>query len=79
MRFDDPKHQDYILGDLNTQTIAEILQSEKYIKLKNRLGERENFVGFENICTYCTKIKNISLQGAPNGYEYIKPKKKDKI
>lgn len=37
MRFDNPMHKDYIIGDLKTQTLSEIFQSEKYNKLKNIL------------------------------------------
>lgn len=70
MRFDNPEHSNYILGDLKTQTLHEILTSDKYLKFKNILENKDNFIGFEKICTYCTKIKPMKLSGAPNGYQY---------
>lgn len=75
MRFDNPNHQDYILGDLNKQTIAEILQSKKYQELKKILQEPKSN-GIPGICTYCQKIRNCNLKGGADNYTYIYPEER---
>ncbi len=51
IRSDCDKHKEYVLGDLNTNTLEEILTSTKAIDFRNSTSEGL----FEGPCKYCQK------------------------
>lgn len=71
MRADCISHAPYILGNLQQQTIKEILTSDKYLSLKEIMQNKNDFKGIPGVCDYCDKIRMATLKYSPDGYNYV--------
>jgi len=60
IRQDNPNHKQYILGNVNDNSLVEILYSEKAIDFQNRLY---NLTDIPDICKHCTKYRKYIHTG----------------
>ena len=74
LRPDNPKHKEFILGNINDDNIKDIYYSEKAIKFRKQL-QNENG-DYPEPCKHCQKVRATTCIGDPEGFEYYGEKYK---
>lgn len=73
LRADNPDHKAFILGNVNDDTLVNILNSNKANELRHRLHNMDSDVTLPEPCKYCQRISRDIYTGAPNGWCYDGP------
>ena len=69
MRPDNPKHKEYILGNIKDTPLVDIYYSEKAEKIREKLRVPNG--DYPEPCKYCQKIRIENCFGSPSGWNYI--------
>lgn len=69
MRPDNPEHQQYILGNVNEQSIVDIYYSQKAEEFREKMRHENG--DFPEPCKYCQKIREENCTGSPSGWNYM--------
>lgn len=68
IRPDNPKHKEYILGNVNDTPLVDIYYSEKAENFRKKLREPNG--DYPEPCKYCQKFRNEICVGSPSGWDY---------
>ena len=72
IRSDIPIHQEFILGNVENNTLAEIYYSDKAEQFRSSLTKENG--EYPSTCINCQKIRKDVCSGAPNGFDYLGPR-----